>query len=538
MQWRDVAPRASGLRPDMPERPPCGGLSLGKGCLVQAAAGRRPAAVASSRMPGSMCCSAIDEMPSRMKRVGLSVRSKKRSPGSMMTLRAAAASARLARVGAARAFEPERGAAGRIRRAPFGQEGRDRLHQPLAPLVEGGRQPAHQRLVMAERQEQRDGALVVGRRVAQHEAAQRAEFGDQAGRGDDVAEPQARRERLRHRADIDDAARAVDALQRLLRRFVEKLAVIAVLDDDLVVAAGAREQILPALVGQRHHGRAVVARRHEDEAGIGGDRRRHDALLVDRRRHGFGAGEPEDRARVGIAGILHRDLGTLGHQEVGEHVERVLRAERHDDLVRIGEDAAPGQEPRLDLLDQQRVVAVDHVGRPVADFEHGERHAVAFAPFGGREQRRVELAVDEGVGRLDPVAVLGRRRHVGGRDLAARLPVDLVGVVVAPCGWACAGVASTSGLTKWPRRSRATRKPWSTSCWKASTTVPRATPSFSARMRQEGSGMEAAIWRSRIAATIAWRICACKVCPDSAEMRNSPDHIAASFRCGMAALLA
>ena len=204
----------------------------------------------------------------------------------------------------------------------------------------------------------------------------------------------------------------------------------------------------------------------------------------------------------------------------------------------IGEDAAPGQQPRLDLLDQQRVVAVDHVGRPVADLEHGERHAVAFAPFGGRKQRRVELAVDEGIGRLDPVAVLGRRRHVAGRDLAARLPVDLVGVVVGSCGAGLAGVASTSGLTKWPRRSRATRKPWSTSCWKASTTVPRATPSFSARMRQEGSGIEAAIWRSRMAATIAWRICACRVCPDSAEMRNRPDHIAASFRCGMARLLA
>ena len=39
---------------------------------AQAAAGRRPAAVASSRMPGSICCSAIEEMPSRMKRVGLS----------------------------------------------------------------------------------------------------------------------------------------------------------------------------------------------------------------------------------------------------------------------------------------------------------------------------------------------------------------------------------------------------------------------------------------------------------------------------------
>src|SRR5438445_11975125 len=64
------------------------------GRVDQAAAGLRPAAVASSRMPGSMCCSAIEEMPNRMKRDGFSVRSKKRSPGSMMTLREAAASAK------------------------------------------------------------------------------------------------------------------------------------------------------------------------------------------------------------------------------------------------------------------------------------------------------------------------------------------------------------------------------------------------------------------------------------------------------------
>ena len=213
-----------------------------------------------------MCCSAIDEMPSRMKRVGLSIRSKKRSPGSMMTLRHAAASARAARVGAARSFEPQRRAAGRIGRAPLRQEGRDRLDQPLAPLVERRRQPAHQRLVVAERQEQRDGPLVVGRRMPQHEAAQRAQFGDQVGRSDDVAEPQARRQRLRHRADIDDAAGAVEALQRLLRRLVDELAVIAVLDDDLV------ELLARASRSCRRSARAapwsgMMAGRHEDEAG-------------------------------------------------------------------------------------------------------------------------------------------------------------------------------------------------------------------------------------------------------------------------------
>jgi hypothetical protein len=45
--------------------------------------------------------------------------------------------------------------------------------------------------------------------------------------------------------------------------------------------------------------------------------------------------------------------------------------------------------------------------------------------------------------------------------------------------------------------------------------------------------LEAAICRSRMAATMAWRICACSVWPDSAEMRKSPDQIAVSFLCGI-----
>src|SRR5690606_28980707 len=60
---------------------------------VHAALRSRPAAEASSRIPGSICWSAIEEMPRRMKRERLSGLSKKRLPGSITTPRAAAASA-------------------------------------------------------------------------------------------------------------------------------------------------------------------------------------------------------------------------------------------------------------------------------------------------------------------------------------------------------------------------------------------------------------------------------------------------------------
>ena len=87
---------------------------------------------------------------------------------------------------------------------------------------------------MAERKEQRYRTLVIRGRVPEHEAAQRAQFRDQVRRSDDVAKAQPRSQRLRHRADIDDTPGAIQALQRLLRRFVEDLAVVAVLDDDLI----------------------------------------------------------------------------------------------------------------------------------------------------------------------------------------------------------------------------------------------------------------------------------------------------------------
>ena len=212
-----------------------------------------------------------DAEPHEARRL-VGVRSKKRSPGSMMTLRAAAASAR------PRASVP-RGPSSQSEVPPAefvecqsGRKAEIAWTSRLRRSSKARGQTPHQRLVVAERQEQGHRALVVGRRMAQHEAAQRPQFRDQLGRRHDVAHPQAGRERLRHRADIDDAARAVEALQRLLRRLVEKLAVIAVLDDDLVVAGGARQQVLPALGRQRHHGRAMMARRHEDEARIVGDR--------------------------------------------------------------------------------------------------------------------------------------------------------------------------------------------------------------------------------------------------------------------------
>lgn len=190
------------------------------------------------------------------------------------------------------------------------------------------------------------------------------------------------------------------------------------------------------------------------------------AVFVDGQRQQVAGVAGEDIARVGIAGVFHADHGIVVDQQVGQQVERVLRAHGDDDLGRVGPDAPARQHLGADLLDQRGVVVGDEVRRPAADVQHRQRLDTALAPFGGGKQVLVELAIDEGVGLLLPVArlddialqrgaetqslvpargaprVIGRR-CCGGRAMARR----------GFCGCPC----MTESLTKWPLRSRDTR---------------------------------------------------------------------------------
>ena len=116
----------------------------------------------------------------------------------------------------------------------------------------------------------------------------------------------------------------------------------------------------------------------------------------------------------------------------------MLRPHRDDDLVDVSPHAAARQHARADLLHQVGVVAQDQVGRPVADVEHRERFHAALAPVGGREQRGVELPVQERirillpVGRLDDVA-LGRGLHAQAARPVGHAPVQRDDVRGAAC---------------------------------------------------------------------------------------------------------
>src|SRR5262249_35847656 len=96
----------------------------------------------------------------------------------------------------ARSLEPD---TGRPRLAPPEQfwmmADKGILHYRLT-LAHGTGEPLEVGFVVAERDEERGSALIVRRRVAQHQATQGAQLPGHRRRGDQIAEPQARGERL------------------------------------------------------------------------------------------------------------------------------------------------------------------------------------------------------------------------------------------------------------------------------------------------------------------------------------------------------
>ena len=205
-----------------------------------AGSGRRPHAVAAHHsarraMPGSICSSRIEVKPIRRKLRGALASSMKNTlPGSITTPSASAASASSAASSqggpsSQQNEDPVMGAARKSGRWRSARQLGARVLLRLAP---------QQRMVVAQRDEQREGALDVGGRMAQHQPAQRAQLDRQLGRGDDVADAQARREGLGQTAYVDDAALAVQALERRHRLGAPAAFALEIVLDDHVSAAG------------------------------------------------------------------------------------------------------------------------------------------------------------------------------------------------------------------------------------------------------------------------------------------------------------
>ncbi len=265
---------------------------------------------------------------------------------------------------------------------------------PAAPV--GAVQPADQRIVMAERQEQRGRALVVVGRMAHHQAAQRAGLRHQFLRRHEEAKAQAGEQRLGQRADIDHAAIVIERFQGgagLVH--IVCLELVIILDDDDVMLGGPLEDFHAPF--QRHGDgrRKLVAGCGEDDvAGIEGVGR-HQSLFIDRQQRDMRRAQVEDVAHVRIAWLLHAGPRLGPNQQGGQEIERVLRAERDEDLIVIRHDAAARQDAAADLLHQQRVIMRPRVIGPGAEPLLAQRLPGAIAPFGEREEIVVHLAVDE-----------------------------------------------------------------------------------------------------------------------------------------------
>ncbi len=154
---------------------------------------------------------------------------------------------------------------------------------------------------------------------------------------------------------------------------------------------------------------------------------KRDALFIDRDQRHVARFQPEDVAHVGIARLFHRHAGVGTDQQAGQQVKRILRAQRDEDFVVAGHDAAARQDAAADLLDQQRIVMGPGIVGPGAQPFLAQRLPGAVAPFGQRKEIVVHLAVDEGIGvalpvqRLGDVLLRGRILDEAGR------PVDLAG---------------------------------------------------------------------------------------------------------------
>ena len=127
-------------------------------------------------------------------------------------------------------------------------------------------------------------------------------------------------------------------------------------------------------------------------------------------------------ARVGVARVLDAHRRCAIDQQRGEQEGGLLRATGNQDLVAFGPDTACRQQAAMDLLDQGIVVAVDVVRCPASQRAALQRLEHALAPVGRREQRGVELAIDEGVGLLLPVAGLVDVALLRGLQLQALRP--------------------------------------------------------------------------------------------------------------------
>ena len=250
---------------------------------------------------------------------------------------------------------------------------------------------------------------------------------------DQVAQPQAREERLVERADVEHALPAIQALQGGERRAgVAELRGVVVLDDPGARATRPGQQFKPPRHRERDAERILVRGGDVDGARVRRPRHAlsHDqSLRVDRNRlqRRAGRGERADGGRIGR--VLDPDRRARSDQHPRGDVDGLLGARGDDHLRRRADHAARGAQVVGDGGAQIRVagrLGVAEVLRP----ERAQRPPRGPAPGGerprvhqraagverrvARQRRRRRLLGDRGaVGQRRRGEVLRRGRSLG-----------------------------------------------------------------------------------------------------------------------------
>ena len=273
----------------------------------------------------------------------------------------------------------------------------EQVVEPAQPLEQQGPprpvdlgHPSYVRSVMALGQELRQRALRGDVALPRRHLLGPSQRGLQRPRRHQEPDAQRRQQRLGEGADVDHAAVAVEALQRLDGLVGPAvLAVVVVLDDHRVVLDRPAQERGPARHRQRDAGRELVGRRHVDQPRIVRESVDDQALGVHRYAVQCGAVALEEPVHRGVAGVLDGDDRAGLHQHPADQVHRLLGAGRDDHVV-AGGDHRTGQ-PQvagdLALEPPGAAAAVRRVGEPGAaelvgdqPAPHLEREEVGVRP--------------------------------------------------------------------------------------------------------------------------------------------------------------
>jgi hypothetical protein len=158
------------------------------------------------------------------------------------------------------------------------------------------------------------------------------------------------------------------------------------------ILPGPIERVWQYLTDPTHDAeRELVARRHMDVVASRQGLAVHQPLLVHGQADKPAGPQREDIAGIGVARILDPHHRALIHQERRQEIDRMLGADREQDLLRCHEDAPARQQQGADLLDELRIVVGEAVARPFAHGGEAEGLARAFPPICDGKEGRVDL---------------------------------------------------------------------------------------------------------------------------------------------------